>query len=397
MLSRQIGWCVASATIVACGGGSSPAQPGQPGRDGGHALSDAASSDPDAKASHDARPVTDAAHQPDARGSLPDTGGSVEAATHDAAAPDAGDAAWRPFNATSPWNTPIAASATVDPSSAALITDFSTIAGQTTLYVNIQQYSVPVYWVDSSTPSVTVTSSVGGTGFRTGATSSTAAAGTGLAPIPTGAMPAAGTDRHLSIVDIASHTEWGLWNANDGSSGWTAGEASTLDLSGSGVRPPTNDSPWWAGQGPRACGFGLIAGLITEDQIKSGVIAHALILAYPHIESRYYTSPASSAQGTTSEALPTRGIPCGGHIQLDPTLDVTTLGLSPTGLIIAHALQDYGAFIGDFSGAMSIYADESPTALAYWSSGVLSNGTVQAIPLDRFRVLTLGMTYDNNN
>jgi hypothetical protein len=62
--------------------------------------------------------------------------------------------------------------------------------------------------------------------------------------------------------------------------------------------------------------------------------------------------------------------------------------------MIAHALQTYGAFIGDFSGAMSIYADESPTALAYW---VLTNSSAQAIPLEEFRVLTLGMLYDNNN
>jgi hypothetical protein len=31
------------------------------------------------------------------------------------------------------------------------------------------------------------------------------------------------------------------------------------------------------------------------------------------------------------------------------------------------------------------------------SSGVLTNSSAQAIPLDKFRVLTLGMLYDNNN
>jgi hypothetical protein len=95
--------------------------------------------------------------------------------------------------------------------------------------------------------------------------------------------------------------------------------------------------------------------------------------------------------------LPTRGILCGGHIQLDPSLDLSTLSLSPAGLAIGHALQQYGAFIGDFSGAVSLYADESPTAQAYWSTGVLGNGEVSSIPLNRFRVLQLGMTYDNMN
>jgi hypothetical protein len=255
-----------------------------------------------------------------------------------------------------------------------------------------------VYWVDSTkTPVQTVSASLGGTGFRTGAASDSVAAGTGQAPIPNGATPAAGTDKHMSIVDRTAHTEWGFWNADDSTGSWTAGEASTMDLSGNGVRPPTNDNPWWAGQGPRACGYSLIAGLITTDDIQSGEIRHALVVAYPHIESRYYTPPASSAQGTTSEALPTRGIPCGGHVQLDPSLDVTKLGLSPSGLLIARALQTYGAFVGDFSGAVSLYADASTAAQSYWNGGMLGNADASKIPLSSFRVLTIGMLYDNHN
>jgi hypothetical protein len=329
---------------------------------------------------------------------------SVDGRSADARSPteggvDSGDAGlWRPFDDASPWNTVIPSGAAIDPNSSTMIADLSSIAGETTFWINIQQYSVPVYWVDSmKTPMVTVSASLGGTGFRTGAASDSASAGTGLAPIPSGAMPAAGTDKHLSIVDTMAHTEWGFWNANDGTSGWTAGEASTMDLSGDGVRPPTNDNPWWAGQGPRACGYSLIAGLITTSDVMAGVIPHALILAYPHIESRYYTPPASSAQGTTSEALPTRGIPCGGQVQLDPSLDITTLGLSPAGLVIARALQQYGAFIGDFSGAVSLYADASPTAQAYWGTGALANDDASKIPLSSLRVLELGTIYDNMN
>jgi hypothetical protein len=305
---------------------------------------------------------------------------------------------WRPFDDASPWNTVIPSGAALDPGSSTMIADLTSIPGQTTLWINIQQYSVPVYWVDSTmTPSQTVSASLGGTGFRTGAANDSASAGTGPAPIPSGAMPAAGTDKHLCVVDRTAHTEWGFWNADDSTGSWTAGEASTMDLLGDGVRPPTANTPWWAGQGPRACGYALIAGLITEDDIKAGQIRHALILAYPHIESRYYTPPASSAQGTTSEALSTRGIPCGGHVQLDPALDVSTLGLSSAGLAIAIALQQYGAFIGDFSGSINFYADASPTAQAYWSGGALGNSDVSAIPLSRFRVLQLGTTYDNMN
>jgi hypothetical protein len=164
------------------------------------------------------------------------------------------------------------------------------------------------------------------------------------------------------------------------------------------VRPPKQGNPtWWTSHGARACGFPLSAGLITVEEMQQGKIEHALVLAYPHIRSHWYTPPASTAQVTTSQAIPTRGIPCGGHIQLDPALDVNSLPLSASGKIIARALQEYGAYVGDFAGAIVIYADASPTAQAAWSHGLLSNGEVSAIDLNRLRVLTLGTQYEDSN
>jgi len=325
--------------------------------------------------------------------------GTGGAATGGAAGGGATSGVWRPFSSTSPWNTPIPSNPTIDPSSATFISDLSSLTGQgqQALSVNIQGFSIPVYYVDATVPFVNVMADLGGTGFRTGAPDEGDVSGSGTAPIPAGATPAAGTDRHLCVVDQAAEMSWDLYNANDGSSGWTAGLAASMDLTSDGVRPPTNNSPWWAGQGARACGFPLIAGLITVDEVKAGKIEHALIIAYPHVRSRYYTPPASSAQGTTTDAIQTRGVECGGQIQLDPSLDLSTLGLSSTGLMIAKALQTYGAFVGDYSGAISLYADESATAQAYWSTGALGNGEVSNIPLTSLRVLKLGTTYDNNN
>jgi len=65
--------------------------------------------------------------------------------------------------------------------------------------------------------------------------------------------------------------------------------------------------------------------------------------------------------------------------------------------MIARALQTYGAFVGDYSGAISLCADALATAQAYWSSGVLDTGEVNKIPLTSLRVLKLGTTYDDNN
>src|SRR5207302_9800929 len=119
------------------------------------------------------------------------------------------------------------------------------------------------------------------------------------------------------------------------------------------VRPPKANNPnWWTSPGARACGYPLIAGLITVEEIRKGRIEHALTIAYPHMRSHWYEPPASTAQPTTPLAIPTRGVPCGGRIQLDPTVDVNALPLSASGKVIARALQEYGAFVGDFSGAI---------------------------------------------
>ncbi|MBW2523225.1 MAG: hypothetical protein JRI23_03580 [Deltaproteobacteria bacterium] len=301
--------------------------------------------------------------------------------------------AWRAFNDQSPWNTPIGADPAIDPDSDALIADFATSSTWPFLGINIASYGIPVFWADSSTPMANVdTTGLGGEGFHDQNPTPV--------PIPAGAAPDPDSDGHMCIIDRALGTEWGFWQASHVSgSDWNCSVCATADLNGTGVRPPKDgNQDWWLSHGSRACGFPLIAGLITVDEMQAGRIEHALVIAYPHIRSRYYTPPASTAQGTTTEALPSRGIPCGGRIQLDPSLDLSTLGLTPSGLIIAQALQEYGAFVGDYSGAMSLYADGSAQAQAVWDGGLLGTYEVRdQIDLTDFRVLQIGQLYDDNN
>lgn len=311
--------------------------------------------------------------------------------------PDSGSspAYYRPFAETSPWNTPIGAAPAIDPDSPALITDLQTIPNPnvppghyfTSLEINIQAYSIPLYFVDASTPRVPVTTKTIANGlFHTSDVPAQA-----MVPIPAGAQPASGSDAHLCLVDKDAHTEWDLYGASPTPS-WTCVVGASMDTSGSGVRP--TDGPgidWWERHGARACGFPLVAGLITVDDIKSGHIRHALAWAYPHIRSQWFRSPASTAQGDDPQlgALPTRGIPCGGQLQLDPTLDLDTLGLTPAARLIARALQEYGAYVSDASGGLTFYADAAPDAQAYWS-GALKSADIAAIPLGKLRVLALG-------
>jgi hypothetical protein len=327
-------------------------------------------------------------------GSSAGQGGSAGAGTGGAAGSGSTTRAWRPFNDASPWNTPIPKDAPIDPNSNALIADLAVSAPSIPyLWVNIQEYSIPVFWADAATPrrNVAVTL-LAGQGFGSGAT------GSAQVPIPAGAMPAAGTDRHLCIVDKEAHTEWGMWDVSSAGDGWTSSVAATTDLSGTGVRPTKAGNPtWWTSHGARACGFPLIAGLVTVEEIQKGRIDHALVIAYPHVRSHWYTPPASTAQGTGGQAQPTRGVPCGGRIQLDPSIDVNALPLSASGKVIARALQEYGAFVGDFAGAVTFYADASPDALAVWNAGLLKNDELASLAFQRLRVLTIGTMFEDDN
>jgi len=55
---------------------------------------------------------------------------------------------WRPFSSSSPWNTKLPSSPPIDPNSNSMI---NTLAFNS-FYVNIQTWSIPVYYINSSTP-----------------------------------------------------------------------------------------------------------------------------------------------------------------------------------------------------------------------------------------------------
>jgi hypothetical protein len=305
-----------------------------------------------------------------------------------------GNVPYRPFNASSPWNTPIGNNPSIDPNSQTLIEDLATsTASWNYLTVNLTTFSIPVYYVDSTaTPTYAVATALVGQGFNA------------PVPIPNGALPDPESDHHLSIVDEKRGIEWGMWDTvHNANNTWSASVGATIDLTGSGVRPPiTTANPWTDAVGARASGFALIAGLMRVEEIKAGRINHALVIAYPHCRSRYFVPPASTAQAAIPpDAQPTRGIPMGGRIQLDPSINVDSLALTTTGKIIAHALQDYGAFVGDYSGSISIYAENAPAAQAEWANELLQTSEVKDVinqaMLRRFRVITLPPLIDNNN
>jgi len=298
--------------------------------------------------------------------------------------PDSGiprGSAWRPFSDASPWNTPIPSDAALRPDSDALVAHL-VASHDGPLFVSISPWSVPVYEVDGSTPTVSVRTPLSNEGE-------------GLTfewPVPAGALPAPELDGHMTIVDRVSGRGYDFYQGMPRGDGtWDCTLCSTIDLNGTGVRPPKGGStPWYQSHGSRACGFPLIAGLIRPEEIEAGRIDHALVIAYPALRQRWFRSPASTGHPPNGLISEGEGVPCGGRFQLDPSLDVESLGLSPAGVAIARALQEYGAYVGDFAGSINLYADGSEEAREYWYGGAMDDFVVSSLDLSRLRVIEWG-------
>ena len=150
-----------------------------------------------------------------------------------------------------------------------------------------------------------------------------------------------------------------------------AGVVDFFDVRGPGVNPDTYYSA-------RAVGTPLLAGLILPEDIKSGVIAHALSFAIPgprNLSSDPYT-PFSSDYfypATTTETdffnTDPNAIASGQRIRLKQTLVdedgqvIDEEQLAPITRMFLQALRDYGAYLVDNSGGFTFYAEDVHTAV----------------------------------
>ncbi len=275
---------------------------------------------------------------------------------------------WRPFSDDSPWNIPIPANPKIDPNSSAMIAHLQQ-SSSPVFWINIYTYTVPVWMADSSTPEYKVTCTQGycGPDFD-------------HVPIPDGAVPDPGNDAHMLILDLGRHTSWDLWLAQRSPNGsWTAGFGTTFDLNGDGVKP--------YGQGSaRGSGFPLAAGLIYADEVRAGHIRHALVMGYDWPRN-CLVYPASTNCGLSTDP---NAIPIGARLQLDPSLNLDSLGLSPGARVVARAMQEYGLYIGDNTYGLSLYAESFYGKPVDGWAGLLRENDLVGIPIDRLRVLELG-------
>jgi len=176
-------------------------------------------------------------------------------------------------------------------------------------------------------------------------------------PIPDGATPAAGTDKHMAIWQPSTNTMWEFWamdmnnQTNEWEAQWGGYMVNNSENPGFYLAPCT----YW---GATATSLALTGGLLLIDEIKSGVIEHALALAVVETTKGEYVSPAERGDGWSTAAT---AIPEGTRYRLPSSLNITDLKLHPFAEMMAFALQKYGGLVRDTAGAIiSSYCEPPP-------------------------------------
>jgi hypothetical protein len=276
------------------------------------------------------------------------------------------------YAATSFWNTPISATPSIDPNSAAMVsTSISAYASSSNLS-NGNDWGLSYVYATASSETYTITC----TEYCNSSTT--------VFPIPAGALPNTGSDEHLSVIN--GENELDMWQAkyNASNNTWTASTITTTTINGWGANCPEGQLCL----GSDAAGFALLGGALRPEEIGAGVIQHALAIMTPLNRSGYIACPATGSDGQSSSSS---AIPEGAQIQLNPSFNVAAQSWAPWQKTIAVALQQYGAFINDTGGALSIYgvSDMNSGNTTWASVGMTKSPSLSWIPWSQMQVLTL--------
>lgn len=336
----------------------------------------------------------------------------------------------------SAWNTPIPDNVLVDANSAGAISQFTADLNQTNPYINTPDkgYASDIYRATPDTPRVGVyigqsdgTQSNTTKQLQEAFTPGVSEAMTGI-PDPDlyGYQPVTGDTDYEYAAYCAACTSpdgtrvgytWDLWrlakcdgNTSLGAAGIAAGYTWCARWGGrdSGVQEspghPTRDWEGYAyptapdpsdpalatkaakfedpGWMATATSLPLAAGTITEADVDSGHIGHALGISVIHpLKSAWYW-PAQRTDGyVASDGTDMRE---GSRIQVDPSIDCATYMRTIIGQEICQAGQQFGWIVWDKSGAVGFRAERTVKSSIWWDSS-----SAQYQQLDGIRSLPL--------
>ncbi|MCU1517295.1 MAG: hypothetical protein JWQ75_2016 [Pseudarthrobacter sp.] len=242
----------------------------------------------------------------------------------------------QPFSSDSFWNTSVGSGAKFE--SALSTRTASFLSGSS--YINCEEWSIPVVNAGSADPVASVrTSPTWAWNYR----------------VPTNAQIALGTDGHSVITQPDAATAYENWIMRKVSNtSWTSGYQVKTDLRGKG-----------GSDGVRAAGVSGLGGLIRAHEIAELNIPHALAMAIPRSKLKLGQVWPANRQDDDASSSYKGTIPMGTMLAIPASVNVASLGLTPEGLALARALQDYGAYVVDAAGGNVLYAEPAAAGPAF--------------------------------
>lgn len=281
------------------------------------------------------------------------------------------------YSSDSPFNQPIPDDAALDEFSDERIDRLVEEAASGTV-VSVRTWTVAAYVTDESTPRYDVQITACWSPYRVFHN----------VPIPDGALPDPVGDGQMAILALDEGYEYDFWQMEQNSDGtWQAAWANRIALDSDGIYPN--------GMSARGSGFALLNGLVWPVELETSEINHALIVTVPIAADGGPVLPATESDGHNNHRFT---LAEGVRLQLDPDLNLDSLGLEPWQRTIAEALQKYGAFVADNGSDVLEFEVMNPISWTnwvypfgepdfdYWESGIIELN----IPVEHFRVLAFG-------
>lgn len=173
-------------------------------------------------------------------------------------------------------------------------------------------------------------------------------------PIPRNPPIEEGSDRHVLLVQRGTCRLYELFDVARRRGGWRAGSGAIFDLRSNRLRP-------WGWTSADAAGLPILPGLARYDEVRRGVIRHALRFTVRRTRRAFVYPARHFASPHTSPNLPAMG----QRLRLRRTVDPGAF--PPQSRVIVRALKRYGMLLAD--NGSSIYLTGAPSP--GWDNGDL--------------------------
>lgn len=235
----------------------------------------------------------------------------------------------------------------VDANSAPYVSDF--VNDYQTNYGQVGVNTQPMYTVPQGQPDVNISVSPGCNNFIPGTGS--------RIPIPPITELNGSSDNPLVIWQPSTGTDWELWKVSrQSANSYTACWGGKLDTA-------TSDGVFRFPYGLSATGISYLGVTITEADIASGSIDHALGIALPRCNSSVY--PADRTDCGYDPGQPAEG----QWFRFAPGTPMPP-GLTPFARMVFQAISTYGAVVTDQAGGVFLEAEQGSDWAAEGHTGI---------------------------